>query len=485
MSRSEAPKLPVRSLDVIEHSRLGEDASHSTLQWQPPPEKLALRPGYTVGKRLGAGGCAEVFEAELRRPPLPPQRVALKRLLPGLRGDPLQQRKLRREAQIGAALQHDNIVRTLELIDLGDEVALAMELVDGLPGQRLLSLLTEHGFRLRPPLVGHILHGLFSALHYLQSLKLGLRPLVHADLSLENVMLARDGQVRLIDFGLSAEDGAATESESSDDDVLTALHEVGGKPSYAPPEGMPRIPTVVGDLYAAGVCAWELLSGRRFPVLPKGTGKRELGSVVAFAASGQPALVWLLLRDCLALEPTERLRSAEQGLALCSRLRNGHPTDAALAKLVRSLQSAGPDWQPPEPLLPQLHRFDVTIDLADRLRQSFVAQQVEVLAVQSDHSAQLRDPSTAGDLSTAGGPSAVGDRDLRFVEQARAGQGRSRPADSVLATAVRCGSAVSDDGLICLRTRIASLGEHVVILDPGPGCGYSETAIALLRSILR
>ncbi len=473
MSRSQATLVPPRSLDAVEHSRPGDEVSTSTLQWQAPPEKLALRPGYTVGKRLGAGGSAEVFEAELRRPPLPPQRVALKRLLPGLRADPMQQRKLRREAQIGATLLHDNIVSTLELIDLGDEVALAMELVDGLPGQRLLALLTEHGFRLRPPLVGHILHGVFSALHYLQSLKPGQRPLVHADLSLENVMLARDGRVRLIDFGLSTEDGGSPESEDSDD-ALTALHEVGGKPSYAPPEGMPRVPTVVGDLYAAGVCAWELLSGRRFPVLPKGTGKRELGSVVAFAASGQPAQVWLLLRDCLALAPSERLQSAEQGLSVCARLREGHPTEAALAKLVRSLQLAGSDWLPPDALLPFLHRFDPTMDLADRLRQSFAAQQVEVFA----HAAgDVMEPSLMIDPI----PHAAS----QFVQQARVGQGRSRPSDDVLLAALDEGFATSADGLLCLRARVAGQRDLVVVLDPGPGCGYSATASALLRSILQ
>ncbi|HNF99793.1 MAG TPA: protein kinase, partial [Pseudomonadota bacterium] len=236
MSQSEVSKVPKTGF-VIEHSRPSEDASSSTLQWQAEPEKLALRPGYTVGKCIGKGGVAEVFDAELRRPPLPPQRVALKRLLPGLRNDPAQQRKLRREAQIGATLSHDNIVRTLELIDLGDEVALALELVDGLPAQRLLRLLTEHGYRLRPPLVGHILHGIFSALDYLQRLTPQQRPLVHADLSLENVMLARDGGVRLIDFGLSAETSGSDEEASGTDDVLTALHEVGGKPSYLPPEG--------------------------------------------------------------------------------------------------------------------------------------------------------------------------------------------------------------------------------------------------------
>lgn len=472
MSRSEAPKAPSPEPLTVEHVRPSEDASSSTLQWQPPPEKLALRPGYSVGKRLGAGGCAEVFEAELRRPPLPPARVALKRLLPGLRGDPAQQRKLRREAQIGAGLRHDNIVETLELIDLGDEVALAMELVDGLPGQRLLALLTEQGYRLRPPLVGHILHGIFSALHYLQSLKLGQRPLVHADLSLENVMLARDGRVRLIDFGLSAENGSTTEPSSGTDDVLTALHEVGGKPSYAPPEGMPRVPTVQSDLYAAGVCAWELLAGRRFPVLPKGTSKRELGSVVAFAASGQPASVWLLLRDCLALAPAERLRSAEQGLTLCERLRSGHPTDAALAKLVRSFQSGGSPWQPPDALLPQLYRFEPTVDLADRLRQSFAAEQVEVLSVASSESA------------LSGEDSAIDETESRFVERALQGKGRPRPADAFLRQAMHEGIAISPSGLVCLRARRVGSGEHLVVLDPGEGRGYSNSALALLRNIV-
>ena len=449
MSRSEAPKAPSPEPHTVEHVRPSEDASSSTLQWQPPPEKLALRPGYSVGKRLGAGGCAEVFEAELRRPPLPPARVALKRLLPGLRGDPAQQRKLRREAQIGAGLRHDNIVETLELIDLGDEVALAMELVDGLPGQRLLALLTEQGYRLRPPLVGHILHGIFSALHYLQSLKLGQRPLVHADLSLENVMLARDGRVRLIDFGLSAENGSTTEPSSGTDDVLTALHEVGGKPSYAPPEGMPRVPTVQSDLYAAGVCAWELL-----------------------AASGQPASVWLLLRDCLALAPAERLRSAEQGLTLCERLRSGHPTDAALAKLVRSFQSGGSPWQPPDALLPQLYRFEPTVDLADRLRQSFAAEQVEVLSVASSES------------SLSSEDSAIDGTESRFVERALQGKGRPRPADEVLRQAMHEGIAISTSGLVCLRARWVGSGAHLVVLDPGEGRGYSDSALALLRNIV-
>ena len=455
MSQSEASKVPKTGF-VIEHSRPAEDASSSTLQWQAEPEKLALRPGYTVGKCIGKGGVAEVFAAELRRPPLPPQRVALKRLLPGLRNDPAQQRKLRREAQIGATLSHDNIVRTLELIDLGDEVALALELVDGLPAQRLLRLLTEHGYRLRPPLVGHILHGIFSALDYLQRLTPQQRPLVHADLSLENVMLARDGGVRLIDFGLSAETSGSDEEASGTDDVLTALHEVGGKPSYLPPEGTTRIPTVTRDLYAAGVCAWELLTGRRFPVLPKGTTSRELGSLVAFAATGQPAPVWLLLRDSLALLPTQRLRSAEEGLTRCAQLLRGHPTDAALARLVRSLQTESPDWTPPEPLLPQLAPFDAAVDLVDRLRQSFVAAHVEVFAF---------DDASSG-----------------FLSRAKKGQGRTLAAEPVLLDALQNGVA-SEDGVLCLRLRAAG-GDRVVVIDPGEGRCYSPVTKTLLTNIL-
>ncbi len=457
MSDKPAKTLP-NSDSIVEHSRPSDDASNSTLQWEPPPEKLALRPGYTVGKCIGKGGVAEVFEAELRRPPLPPQRVALKRLLPGLRSDPAQQRKLRREAQIGATLAHSNIVRTLELIDLGDEVALALDLVDGLPAQRLLLLLHGHGYRLRSPLVGHILHGVFSALDYLQRLAPQQRPLVHADLSLENVMLAKDGGVLLIDFGLSAETGFSDEESSSGDDRLTGLHEVGGKPSYLPPEGTSRTPTVARDLYAAGVCAWELLAGRRFPVLPKGATSRELGSLVAFAATGQPAPVWLLLRDSLALLPSQRLRSAEEGLGRCADLLRGHPTEAALAKLVRSLQADSPGWTPPPSLLPQLAQFDPAVDLADRLRQAFVAAQAEVVSFDEESS--------------------------QFASRARQGHGRSMPADPVLFEALQRGIAESDDGLLCLRTRSAGPGEQVVILDPGEGRGYSQLTQRLLQSIL-
>lgn len=454
MSQSEASKVPNIG-SVVEHARPAEDASSSTLQWQAPPEKLALRPGYTVGKCIGKGGVAEVFEAELRRPPLPPQRVALKRLLPGLRNDPSQQRKLRREAQIGATLSHDNIVRTLELIDLGDEVALALELVDGLPAQRLLRLLTDHGYRLRPPLVGHILHGIFSALDYLQRLTPQQRPLVHADLSLENVMLSGEGGVRLIDFGLSSETSGSEET-SGGDDLLTGLHEVGGKPSYLPPEGMTRNPTVTRDLYAAGVCAWELLTGRRFPVLPKGTTSRELGSLVAFAATGQPAPVWLLLRDSLALLPTQRLRSAEEGLTRCTQLLRGHPTDAALARLVRSLLRESPDWTPPESLLPQLEHVEPAVDLANRLRQSFVAVQTEVVAFD--------------------------DASSSFVRRARQGQGRPLPPEPVLFDALQSGLAI-EDGLLCLRLR-GTAADSVVVLDPGEGRFYSPVTQSLLRNIL-
>jgi hypothetical protein len=150
--------------------------------------------------------------------------------------------------------------------------------------------------------------------------------------------------------------------------------------------------------------------------------------VVAFAASGQPASVWLLLRDCLALAPAERLRSAEQGLTLCERLRSGHPTDAALAKLVRSFQSGGSPWQPPDALLPQLYRFEPTVDLADRLRQSFAAEQVEVLSVASSESA------------LSGEDSAIDETESRFVERALQGKGRPRPADAVLRQAMQRGN---------------------------------------------
>lgn len=442
-----------------------EDLS-ATMVWTPGP---ASRSSCQIGRRIGAGGFAEVFEAELLDPHRPqrPRRVALKRLLPSLRGDPLRQRQLRREAQIAASLNHPNIARVLSLVELGDgeakEVALAMELCEGLQCNHLLYRLAQHGLGLRIEAVAHIAVGLFSALKYLENPLGTSRPLVHADISLENLMVTRDGEVKLIDFGIAAEELGRSAADPRSEEALTSLHQAAGKRPYLPPEGMPpHGPSSQSDLYAAGVCFWELCTGSRFPVLPPHVGERELGSLIAFAATERPQSAWRLLASCLSIQPAARLRMADEGLALCRGLSGDQEIEEALGVLVMSAMAvAGLD------LSPLVVPSDYFSTLCRRLRDAFCAHRVSALSTGDD------DPSGMA----VSAPS--------FTVRAQTGEpAGQRPSDELLREVLDIGFVEMEDGELLFRVRPPGERAHVIYVEPGPDCGYDPLGQALLRNLL-
>lgn len=500
-------------------SRAPSDELSETLVWAPRPGSRAT---CLVGRRIGIGGFAEVFEAELSQPraagatgpgpaaALGSQKVALKRLLPSLRGDPLRQRQLRREAQIGAQLNHPNIARVLSLIEfggeLGDEVALAMELIEGLQCNHLLHRLTQRGLRLRLPAFCHIASGLFSALRYLEDPEdsrvrpspASKRPIVHADISLENLMLTQSGEIKLIDFGIAAEDLSAASSDPLDDEALTSLHQVAGKRPYLPPEGMNRQgPSSQSDLYAAGVCCWELCTGCRFPVLPRGVSDRELGSLIAFAARGQPEPLWQLLKSCLAVDPAARMRSASEGLQLVRSLASsaaGASLNSALSALVLALSRGvvEPVRLSPSPELAAIvESQDYLTTLVARLRFAFCAERVLAFA-----------PRSSGDESA---PSAWGEPDgepsfslraessevapdgetceLALSEMSASAQARM-PHQDQLREALNVGVIECEDGALLFRVRPPGDVAHVLCISAGAGAAYDPMAQALLRNLL-
>jgi serine/threonine-protein kinase len=198
---------------------------------------------FELESRLGRGGNAEVWRATRPGPRGFRRAVALKRLLP----ERPDNRALLEEARLAAALDHPNVAQVLEVVESGGEHAIVMELVDGCDLRALLKAAP-----LPPGLGAYVVHEVARALGAAHRHK----PIIlHRDVSCTNVLIARDGSVKLADFGLgkaladSATDGTAS---------------LKGNLAYMAPEQLARGRlSPATDVYAAGVLLWELLTGKR------------------------------------------------------------------------------------------------------------------------------------------------------------------------------------------------------------------------------
>ncbi len=219
-----------------------------------------LRPlPYTLGRltllsRLGQGGMAEIFVAEVHGAHGFRRRVVAKRIRPDLVVRPRFAEMFTREAEVLARLNHPNIVDFIDFIDIDDEPWLLLELIDG---PTIRHLLSRHG-RLPVDVCRGIIAGAASALAAVhtavddQGTPLGL---MHRDVSLDNLMVTRSGTVKLLDFGIVK--GQASPS-------LTTVGALKGKLPYLAPEQLLLKPVDARtDLYALGVCFFEIVCGRR------------------------------------------------------------------------------------------------------------------------------------------------------------------------------------------------------------------------------
>jgi serine/threonine protein kinase len=212
---------------------------------------------YRLQRRIGRGGMAEVWRAEWRRSDGTRERVALKRILPGLceRRDVLDM--FLTEARLAMRLAHPKIVRTVDAGEVEGQPYLAMELIAGIDLNALWRAAPDPlpiGF------VVSVVKDICRALGYVHRLRdehdvpLGL---VHRDVSPSNVMMARDGSVKLLDFGVAKALGVATLD-------VTRAGVLKGKFGYMAPEQIRgKGYDQRADVFAAGVVLHELLANRR------------------------------------------------------------------------------------------------------------------------------------------------------------------------------------------------------------------------------
>jgi eukaryotic-like serine/threonine-protein kinase len=203
---------------------------------------------YELDGVVGRGGMAEVYRArDIRLDRV----VAVKTLRDDLARDQTFQARFRREAQSAASLNHPSIVA---VYDTGEDSAgpahvpyIVMEYVDG----RTLRDLLRDDRRLLPERALEITDGVLRALDY--SHRNGI---IHRDIKPGNVMLTRNGEVKVMDFGIAR---AVSDSQAT----MTQTAQVIGTAQYLSPEQArgERVDSR-SDLYSTGCLLYELLTGR-------------------------------------------------------------------------------------------------------------------------------------------------------------------------------------------------------------------------------
>jgi serine/threonine protein kinase len=213
---------------------------------------------YTLLQRLGSGGMAEVFMARAVSVGGFEKLLAIKRLLPYCTQDQEVVALLGDEARITVRLTHPNIVQVFDFGRVNDSYFIAMEYVDGLDLRSLLRPDETVSKALPLGVTLYIISCLLDALEYahIRTDENGQRlDIIHRDVSPHNILLSREGQVKLTDFGVAR---AAISLH------VSRVGDIKGKFSFMPPEQLfgSEIDHRV-DIFAVGAILYEMLSGQQ------------------------------------------------------------------------------------------------------------------------------------------------------------------------------------------------------------------------------
>jgi len=211
---------------------------------------------YELERKLGMGGMAEVWLAHPLEPGHRYPRVVIKRIHPHLADDKKLVGLFLDELQVVQRLDHPNVVHVFDGGVFEDDFFMAMEFIDGLD---LRTCVDVHGGPLWPAMAVALVAQACVGLHYAHSLKtLTGKPLnlVHRDISPDNLMVDRSGQVKVVDFGIAR-------AVTTQNTTFTGFRK--GKIRYMAPEYMDEqhIADACTDVYALGVTLWELVTGMR------------------------------------------------------------------------------------------------------------------------------------------------------------------------------------------------------------------------------
>jgi serine/threonine protein kinase len=273
-----------------------------------------------VGKKIGPGG----FEKE----------VVLKQLLPEFTSRPEFRDLFFREAKISATLDHQNIVRTFDLVNSNDRLFIVMEYVRG-ADLRTIAWRGRRRKPLSPRAILHVAMEILAGLAYVHGRRspagepLGI---IHRDLSPSNILCSGEGEVKLSDFGIAK---AVTYS--------SVFYRVRGKVGYMSPEMARNQPLDArSDLFSLGVSIYETLIGERIYTGDLNTPPDKIYAQVVprldAKCAGLPPELQGVLDRALAIDRDARYPDAESFASALRQIAHAHGLLCSAPQLATELR---------------------------------------------------------------------------------------------------------------------------------------------------
>ena len=247
---------------------------------------------YRVSSRIASGGMGEVWSGtDLETD----ENLAIKIMHPHTAEEQVFAARFREEARLAGELRHPNIVH---VCDSGEDDGLAYMVMELVPGTTVAKLVAGTGAQ-RPALVWSVMSQVAAALAVAHD-----HGIVHRDVKPSNILLTPEGVAKLGDFGIA---------HATDAVVETRMGEILGTPHYLSPEQAEgKRATALSDIYALGVVAHEMLTGRK-PFArdtPIATALAHLMAPPPDLPDRVPQELAVIVLSCLAKEPQDRPASA-------------------------------------------------------------------------------------------------------------------------------------------------------------------------------
>jgi len=255
-------------------------------------EKSSLEDRYEDIKKIGAGGMGAIYRAKDK---ILGRVVALKVIKDDFRSDTEAVQRFIREAQSASALHHPGIITIFD-ISVGEPMFIAMEFVDG---GNLREKLDK-----KPMPVADFLRVAVEICDALDAAH--SKGIVHRDIKLENIMLTKEGNIKVADFGLAS---ITTGTR------MTQAGQVLGTPLYMPPEQIRGKPTDNrSDIYSLGITFYEMLAGR-VPFPDGDIGYRHIHEAPESPCFINPAIpesLEKIILKCIEKKPEDRYQNMRE-----------------------------------------------------------------------------------------------------------------------------------------------------------------------------